>query len=241
MSQSLPLILLSGMGADHRLLQRATAGLGDVRAARWIEPTPGESLREYAWRMAAAVDPGEPCLVGGVSLGGMIAVEMAAHLQARAVVLISSIRSPDELPRRWRVFRRVARWLPPFCFGVPQFFVAGFYRLAGRRIGPIWRELLEQYLQTDWRFLRWSTLALLSWTPPEPPSVPIVQIHGDRDFMLPHRLTRPDVVVEGIGHLLIVQRADAVGEFLKRQMERFFREAGTGMRLDTLSDDRIIS
>lgn len=216
------------MGADQRLLEAQLAALPGAVAAPWIAPEPEESLSDYARRMAHAVDPQQPCLIGGVSMGGMVAVEMARHLDARACLLISSIRSPRELPRRWRVFRGVVRRLPFFCFRLRRVVVAQFLKAAGPWLSGIWRSLLLQYVETDDAFLRWSVIAVLNWEQPDgPPPVPIVQIHGDRDFMLPHRLTRPDVLVPGAGHAMISTHAAIVTEFLGEQRRKFGIEPRT--------------
>ncbi len=215
MSERLPLILLPGMGADRRLLEGQRAALGNVRVVDWVAARPGESLPAYAERLAKAVDPGGPCLVGGVSMGGMVALEMANHLDARACILISSIRGPGELPRRWRALRPVIRLLPRCWASVPRGIVSAWLAVAGRWLSPRTRSLLEQFAAQESRFLHWALLAVLDWKPSPPRRpIPILQIHGERDFILPHRLTRPDVVVAGAGHLLVVTHADAVTSFL---------------------------
>lgn len=51
--------------------------------------------------------------------------------------------------------------------------------------------------------------------------MPVARIHGDRDRILPHRLTRPDVLVRGGGHLISLTHADVVNEFLRAGMEKW--------------------
>src|SRR5262245_7658263 len=98
----LPLLLLPGMAADARLFEHQLARFPTLRVPSWIDPGRRESLRAYAARFARVVDPGVPCIVGGASFGGVVAQEMAKQLRAVACVLIGSIRSPAELPWRWR-------------------------------------------------------------------------------------------------------------------------------------------
>src|SRR4051794_30719168 len=98
MGHPVPLILLSGMAADERLFAPQRAAFPHLVVPAWIEPLAKEPLPAYAARLARQVDPGRPCIVGGASFGGLVALEMAHYLQARACVLISSVRSPRELP-----------------------------------------------------------------------------------------------------------------------------------------------
>src|SRR4051812_6760214 len=95
------------MGADERMFAKLRPLLPEIVVPEWIPPLPRETLRQYARRMAAHVDPGGPCVVGGASFGGFLALEMLPHLRdVRACVLIGAVRSPAEYPP-W------IRWLKP--------------------------------------------------------------------------------------------------------------------------------
>ena len=74
--------MLSGMAADERLCGPQLARFPQLPVPPWIKPLPGETIRGYAARVAQVVDPGEPCLVGGASFGGIVAMDMATHLNA---------------------------------------------------------------------------------------------------------------------------------------------------------------
>ena len=54
------------------------------------------------------IDPGVPCFIGGASFGGMIAVEMLEHLDARACFLIGSAKHSGELPRALRLIQTIS-------------------------------------------------------------------------------------------------------------------------------------
>lgn len=221
MAGDLPLILLPGMGADRRLFRAQIAATENVTVPDWIEPEPGDTLVSYAERMAQSVDPGGPCFVGGASFGGMVALEMVPHLQAKACFLIGSIRSPDELPLRARMLKPAAWLLPAWSLRAVARLAPIAVALAGRSMRPATRSALKQFADADARFVRWASLAVLRWqSPAEPVSVPVFQIHGDRDPVLPHRLTRPDVVVRGAGHLLSMTFPQAVNEFLRVHMRQ---------------------
>jgi pimeloyl-ACP methyl ester carboxylesterase len=216
MAASLPLVLLPGLGADHRLFQAQTASLAGLITPDWIDPARDETLETYAKRMAGVVDPGGPCIVGGASFGGMVALEMARYLEARACLLIGSIRSREELPKWVRAAKPLISATPSWLMGTAPGAALALRATAGRLAGPRVRSLLEQFGGTSGRFLRWALLAMLRWeTLAKPLSIPVFHIHGDRDHVLPHRLTRPDVVVPDAGHLLMLTYPKAVNEFLE--------------------------
>jgi pimeloyl-ACP methyl ester carboxylesterase len=141
-------------------------------------------LPAYAARLARRVDPGRPCFVGGASFGGIVALEMAAHVQARACFLIASVRSPSELPWWGRWLRPVAQ-LGPERLGRVAGAVAAVSApsLPHGSVGS-----LRRLAQPQAAFLRWASWAVLSWRPsPGTRRVRVLQIHGAADRTLPVR------------------------------------------------------
>jgi pimeloyl-ACP methyl ester carboxylesterase len=212
----LPILLLSGMAADARLFEPQQACFPSLRVPGWIKPLPGEPLRAYAARMARVVDPGCPCIVGGASFGGAVALEMAPHLQAVACVLIGSIRSSAELPGRWRALRPLAS-LGPDRLGTAAAVVA---RLGGAFLGRGVACRLQRLTRPEAAFVRWATCAVLRWQPSSAARrVRVFQIHGGADRTLPVERTQPHVVVPGGSHALTLFNPAAVNEFLSRVVE----------------------
>jgi len=217
MSDCVPIILLSGMAADERLFEPQRVAFPNLRVPAWIEPHQGESLRSYAARMARLVDPGRPCLVGGASFGGIVALEMAPLLRAQACVLIGSIRSSEELPWRWQALRPLGALGPAAlgsAAGVLSWAAAPWLsRGTARR--------LQRLAQPEAAFVRWAMCAVVQWRPsPASRRVRVFQIHGEADGTLPVQRTRPDVVVPAGGHALTLTSARAVNEFLQQCVER---------------------
>lgn len=216
-SQPFPIVLLSGMAADARLFEEQLAAFPNVRVPPWITPFPDESLRTYAARLAQTVDPGCRCIIGGASFGGIVALEMAAHLQTAACVLIGSVRSPLELPWRWRMMRPLAR-LGPDQFGKLSGLVARIGKpLLSRRLVRRFQRLSRP----EASFVRWATCAVLRWTPSVAARrVRVFHIHGEADHTLPVRLTNPDVIVPGGSHALSVFSPVAVNVFIADVVEK---------------------
>jgi pimeloyl-ACP methyl ester carboxylesterase len=204
------------MAADDKLFRFQRAALPSMVVPNWIEPRDREPLIAYAGRFARYIDPGGPCVVGGASFGGMVALEMAVHLRAEACILIASIRSGRELPWELRALRPLA-WL-----GLGQ--LGRVAAEVGRRLPPSLPgrtcRRLRRLAEPRSAFLRWATWAVLNWRPsPEARDVRVYQIHGAEDRTLPVRYTRPDVVVAGGGHMLPLTHPETVNEFILRRLE----------------------
>jgi pimeloyl-ACP methyl ester carboxylesterase len=214
----IPLILFPGIGADERLFEPQRNAFPQLVVPRWITPLPGESLAAYAGRFARDVDPGGPCYVGGASFGGFVAIEVARHLDARGCFLIGSARGPDELPLRIRSLRRLRRLLPVMPLALAKALAGLSLGASGWAMSPATGRVLRQLADADAAFLRWACGAVLSWEAPAALDVPIHQIHGARDRVLPARRTKADVIVPGAGHVLSLTHAEAVNRFLWERM-----------------------
>lgn len=231
MPDNLPIILLPGIGLDERLYAAQTIAISSVTVPDWLKPTYFESLPHYAKRMAEIVDPKGPCYVGGVSLGGMIALEMSRHLDCRGVFLISSIRSRDELPY-WARFLAPWAWvLPPRADLIASAAGTSILWTVGRFLPARWRLFCIHLSKTRATILPWACRAAVKWKPTEPYAAPVYHLHGDHDPIFPHHYTQVTQLVPRGGHLLPLTHPFVVNEFLRRGMEQ------SGTRADTLATE----
>src|SRR5688572_671154 len=112
------LVLFAGLGADARMFEGQREAFPDLYVPPWIDPRGRETLPEYAQRIAerTAAEVGDAegqLFVGGVSLGGMVALEAARHLRPRAVFLIASCRSWRPVPPVYLPLAKALRFVPP--------------------------------------------------------------------------------------------------------------------------------
>jgi len=214
------LILLPGLGVDARLFTPLRASFGRLEVPPWLSPGDGEPLADFAERMAGALDvaPGERFYLGGSSLGGMIALEMARHRPPAAVFLIGSCRTSEAIWRPFAGWPSLVRAMPVGLFR----FAPQLARLLKGRLGPIgdrqWRLLVRMLADASPHFLRWGVGATLTWGGAPDVTAPVHHIHGQRDRLIPLRRVQPDEVVPGAGHVLALTRPDAVADFIARHI-----------------------
>lgn len=213
------LVLIPGLGADHRLFDPQRREFPNLICPAWIEPGSGDSLATYSARMAnqirAVLPPKDRTLIlGGVSFGGMLAAQMAPLLKPDAIVLIGSALHPSEISLKLRTMAGAGRWMP-----VPP---SATTRIMGRAfirtLGPMQREhrhFLETMIDaTPFSFLRWAGDAIFGWEGRAKFECRLVRLHGDRDRIIPlpkHGLVH---VIRGAGHVPNVSHADEVNEHL---------------------------
>jgi pimeloyl-ACP methyl ester carboxylesterase len=220
MSRDLPrLVLIPGLGADARVFGPQLKAFPDAIAPAWIEPARREPLASYAQRLAAGIDASSPVVLAGLSLGGMLALEMARHLPTRRVVLIASCTHPSAVRRVMRLVEiagriwpvRAAEWLKSFA--PPVMGRGGTVPDEGRRV------LIDMLRDTPADFIRWGGRAIFEWPGRADPGVPVVHIHGALDWVIPMKGVRPTRIIPEGSHVLNLSHPDEVTGFLKENLE----------------------
>jgi len=210
----LRVVLIPGMGADARLFapQRA-AGL-DFEVPTLPIPQRGEDLPAYAARVRDALDLDGPCVLGGMSFGGMLACELAAICRTKAVVLIATCRNREPIPRYYYGAELLSRMLPDVV--IRRRCVASSRLLASlERLDRAQYELIrDMSLNVPVLFLRRVARMILTWRGAPPLPCPVYHIHGRRDRVIPIKRLNPDVVIEDGGHLINMTHADEVNRFI---------------------------
>lgn len=218
------LILLPGLGADGRVFDPQRELPVELVAPGWIEPLPDEPLASYALRLAERLSDevrrggDEPTWLGGVSFGGMVALEAARHIPVRGVFLIASAPSGSQVPRSLHMAEHASRWVPGSVleWGMRR---APLLGAEFRRLTLAQKRLLrEMLLATPLSFLRWGGRAIVEWQGPVELAVPVHQIHGADDRIIPLRNVGPDLTVPGAGHLVNMTHAGEVNRFIEARL-----------------------
>lgn len=205
------ILLLTGMTPDQRIFARLLPQLSNAAIISWLAPKERELLCDYVDRLAGTltIDPKEPVIVCGTSFGGIVATELAARLNAKTCVLISSVRSPNELPRWQRICRPIVR----VHHGALLKCVGVFANACPRLVRTKATLRLAKLGGQNGSWYRWATCCVLNWRRGAK-QVPTIQIHGDRDTTFPLRCTHPDLIIQGGGHLLTLTHATQIAEIL---------------------------
>ncbi|MBS1659919.1 MAG: alpha/beta hydrolase [Bacteroidetes bacterium] len=204
---------IPGIGADYRLFTHVQLPEGFTPSyIHWIDPHDKETLPDYAFRLTSQIDTTEPFILVGLSLGGMMAVEIAKRIQPLCTIIISSIPVTNHLPKYFKVAGRL---------GMGKLVPASFLKVAssvkhGLTMRPASnRKLMFDIIKDgDDRFIRWAITAVLEWENTEVPK-PFFHIHGTRDEIFPIGLTTPTHIVEKGGHMFVVSQPDILNSMLK--------------------------
>ncbi len=177
----------------------------------WRQPHEGESLAQYAVRLALDLPRDRPIALVGVSLGGMVALEMAPVLRPATVILIAS--TPRPLPGYLRLLASGARTLPSPNRLRPLRPIASW--LLGPLSAPAHAVFEEMYKDASPPFIRWACSAVAQWKGPDDTPAPIHRIHGSADRLIRAHPADVDRVVTGGGHLINLTHPGEVNDFIR--------------------------
>ena len=217
------IILFPGLGADPRMFAKQKQRFGDdLLCPDWLDPETDEPFDGYVrrWASQLAPVPGDdrPLFLGGVSFGGMVAMQMARHMKPKAVILIGSCRSVRSKPARWQVARRISDLIPD--------------RLLGRRVlglGALWVSLLDRLddehrsllikmaAESDPKRMRHNGHACADWDfdyRSESQFPPVHQIHGRLDAIIPLVPGDPDTLIPNGRHLISFSHPHTVNAYI---------------------------
>jgi pimeloyl-ACP methyl ester carboxylesterase len=215
---SLPKIyILSGLGADERVFQLLDLSGFEVVFIQWIRPNIGEHIKAYATRLLAQIKTENPILIG-LSFGGMMSIELSKLIPTEKIIIISSIKTRQELPYYYRFIGK---------FGlhkmVPVSFIKKANLIANWAFGLITvfeKHLLKLILlDMDEVYVKWAIDQVFTW---QNDSIPenLVHIHGTADRVFPIKFVQPNYIVENGGHFMVLNKHKNVSEILHQILDK---------------------
>ncbi len=196
---------MPGMAASSTIFERIELPIDqfDVFLLEWKLPEPKETLKEYAKRMSKEVKHKDAVLIG-VSFGGVLVQEMAAFIELRKLIIISSVKSNVELPRRMKIAKttKAYKLLPTGLLkDVDKLVKYAFGETLIKRL-----KLYEKYLHMRNKiYLDWAIEQMICWERIKiDPSV--IHIHGDADEVFPSKNIKNFLNVKGGTHMMILNR-----------------------------------
>ncbi|GGF09723.1 alpha/beta hydrolase [Flavobacterium limi] len=209
----IPVYFMPGLAASPTIFERIKLdeSVFETILLEWEIPNPQESLSDYALRITKKIKHENPVLIG-VSFGGILVQEMARHIEVRKVIIISSVRSNAEFPRRMRVGKttRAYKLIPmKLILNIENLAKYSFGEKVNKRI-----KLYEKFLAVrDLRYLQWAVESVILWNRNQIDEK-VIHIHGDQDDVFPIKYINKCIVVKGGTHIMILNKYKWLNENL---------------------------
>lgn len=185
---------------------------------KWIEPHHNEPLHDYAKRLTKPIDITKPFAIVGLSFGGMIAMELNKWLKPVDTIIISSTPTYDHIPFYYRItgslrmYKLVTKWM------INQFRPIVDWFIGAKRSKEEMIALHKTMEQLSEKLLVWSIAQVTRWKNKTVPEK-LFHIHGDADRLLPVGSMKPDVLIKGGSHFMIVSHASEIGHYITQRLQ----------------------
>lgn len=207
--------LIPGQGSDCRIFDELNLDERfEVRCIEHVVPVKGTTLPEYARMLALQIDINKPYVLIGVSLGGMVAVEINDFLDPEKTIIISSAKTRNELPARFRFQKQIP-----------------VYKLVSPRLSKFGAQVLQPLVEPDRNnqkevfvnmlkdkdplFLSNTIPMIMNWER-ENTLHEIVHIHGDNDHTIPFRNVSADYIIKDGSHMMTLTRAEEISKLINQ-------------------------
>ena len=212
----IPIYFLPGLAANTSIFKniKLDSDQFELFFLEWMIPFEEESISDYALRFCSKVNHPNAVLVG-VSFGGIIAQEMNLVHNFRKIVIISSVKTRQELPLHLQLAGKTKVYkLMPTSFFAQNIDLLSKYAFGKPIVDRL--DLYKQYLSiTDKRYLDWAVKQVVSWDQ-EKSDPNLIHIHGDRDIIFPIDNIKTCVIVKGGTHIMILNKYRWLNENLPK-------------------------
>jgi len=220
MSQELiHVYLMPGMAASSSIFEyiKLPEEQFKIHLLEWLIPNQRESMEDYAMRMSQNVKHTN-CVLIGVSFGGILVQEMRKFLKVSKLIIVSSVKSREEFPKRIKVVRKTRAYKL-----IPTRLVGNIELLAKYAFGetiPKRIKLYKKYLaMNDRRYLDWAIREMVCWNQTEY-DADIIHIHGNKDAVFPIGNVKGCLEVIGGSHIMIINKYKWFNENLPKLILR---------------------
>jgi esterase/lipase len=209
---------MPGMAASSTIFERIQlpSDTFEMHLLEWLLPEKEETIEHYAQRIAKNITHDNIILVG-VSFGGILVQEMKPFVKTRKVIIISSVKSNMEYPKRFIIAKTTKAYKL-----IPTKLLENIESLAkftfGSSIIKQRVKLYEKFLAVrDKVYLDWAIEQIINWkravADPE-----IIHIHGDADEVFPIKNIKKCIAVKGGTHIMILSKYRWISDNLPKIM-----------------------
>jgi len=215
MEDKIHIYFMPGLAASSKIFEHIKLSTEKyvLHYLEWIAPeTEKETLSNYASKYIPLIKHREPILVG-VSFGGILVQELNHLLTARKVIIISSIKSRSEMPKRLRFLKnsKAYKFFPSRKLSqIDDFSKYDFHPNLKKKT-----ELYNKYMSVrDEKYLNWAIHNVLHWNKTLPQEN-IIHIHGNKDEIFPIKYIKNCIPVEGGTHAMIIVKAKKISTIIE--------------------------
>lgn len=205
---------LPGLGADQRLFSKLKLQ-AELIPITYVDAEINDTAESYAAKLVDQIKEENPILMG-VSLGGILAIEISKLIPVKKLILISTIKTKDELPPYFSLvdhlpfnisktavwFKNYGEWLKPF------------YNKISKEDMELFKSML---IKTPDDFINWGVNAVSHWQN-ETLNTDYIHIHGSLDLVFPTKWVNDYTEIKSGSHFMVVDKADLISPIINKAL-----------------------
>lgn len=209
-----------GQGSDHRIFDSLEVDKKyKLQVIEYCTPGKGENMASFAKKLSAEIDTTKPFVLMGVSLGGMICTEIAEILDPQKTIIISSAKSRNELPFRYKFQKAV-----PLYKLLPGKIILAGAKMLQPVVEPDRKKNKETFKsmlgKKDATYMKRTVELIVNWDK-RTGSRNIFHIHGTNDHTLPlKKIRNVNSVIKKGSHMMTLTNAKKVSEAVNEILVR---------------------
>jgi len=210
---------LPGQGSDMRIFDSLNIDKNyTLKYLEYDSLVNKMSLADLAREISTLIDTSETFALVGVSMGGMLSVELSEILSPEKVIIISSAKNRNELPFRYK-FQRI---IPLY-----EIFPAKVIYWGAKILQPLVepdrnknKETFKSMLYSKKpKYLKRTVRMIIRWER-KSNNKKIVHIHGTKDHTIPLRnVKNPDYIIENGSHMMTLTRAKEISLIINKELK----------------------
>jgi predicted esterase YcpF (UPF0227 family) len=189
----------------------------ELHFLEWLIPLSAhEPIDAYAKRMSDLVLEENPVLIG-VSFGGIMVQEMSKHLQPKKTIIISSVKSRDELSKALKFIQKTKIYTLFPSKAVENIEIFSFLAFGNTSKNRL--KLYKKYFSVrDRKYLNWSIYNVLHWQQTKPLEN-ILHIHGTSDAIFSFKYINECIPIEKGTHIMVINRAKTISKIISDSLK----------------------
>jgi pimeloyl-ACP methyl ester carboxylesterase len=217
MMQEPVIYCIPGLGLDHRVFGKLSISGAHLKFLDYMEPKEDESISDYAERLSEQIKE-ERFSILGMSLGGILAIEISRIKKPEQLFLISTVKSETEVPS----FFKYMDLLPTRNKTASKLAIDAsvafkpYYDKSDDAGNKLFTSMIHAASHS---LLAWGVREIANWQFNEELNCPFYHLHGTADLIFPIKSIDRAETVKGATHYMIYNNAEEISKRIEARIK----------------------
>lgn len=217
MTQKPIIYCIPGLGLDHRLFEKLSISGVELKYIDYIEPLSDEPIAGYAKRLSEKIEDTTFSILG-MSLGGILALEISRIKKVESLFLISTVKNKSEVPNIFKYMdllptkNKIASKL--------AIDASVAFKPYYDKSDAAGNKLFDAMIRSaSVELLAWGIQEIANWKFNEEINCPFYHVHGTADLIFPIKNIDKAETVKGATHYMLYNNADDISKRIEARIE----------------------